>query len=1012
MQPKSYNFWNNLFGWIAFAIATAVYFLTLEPTVSLWDCGEFIAASYKLQVVHPPGAPFFLMLNNLFSILAPDPTWVPILINASSALASSFAVLFLFWSTTYLTKKMFVGDKELADSAQMIVVLGAGMVGALALTFSDTFWFSAVEAEVYALSTFFIAIVFWLMLKWEARANEKDNVKWLILIAYMVGLSISVHLLSLLALPVLAVVYYFKKTPKVTPVGLIGALLAGGGILVVIQVFIIKWIPLIAANFDKLFVNNFGLPFWSGVITFLILLTVGLSFGVYLTAKAKKFILHISLLCVLVITFAYTAYSMVVIRSIAGPSIDMNNPENMFNLLSYINREQYGERPILYGPVFTAQPIDYADGRTQYRKGKDRYKEAGTKTERVYDPSDKMLFPRMVDEREDRVNYYKQRYNLADGEKPSFAQNLHFFFSYQLGHMYWRYFAWNFIGRQNDEQGPVSNYIHGNWLSGISFIDELRLPSQDNLPYFQRINKAHNTMFFLPFLLGLLGAYFHFKRKQRDAFTILYFFLFTGVILCIYLNNPPNEPRERDYTLVGSFYVFCIWIGIGVAGLYELLRSKISGTAAAATASGISLLAGPLLMANQVWDDHDRSKRYTTLDFAKNYLESCDHNGILFTNGDNDTYPLWYAQEVEGIRDDVRIINMQLLSTEWYIESLRRPINNSDGLKLSMGEDKLVKGVRDYAIYVDPQRLGLGNRIDKDKHYPIQQLVDFIASDRESTKVAMRGGTKLHAYPIKKLYIDVDKQKVIDNKVVSPKYYDQIVDRIEFDLKKNTLLRGDIILLDLLANNHFERPIHFAITSGSSAYFNLGDYFQQEGLAYRLVPLSKEAGFRDGGTGFVDTERMYENVMEKFKWGNLPTHDVYIGSVTRRHCNNYRAVFSRLAKALAREGQQEKAIEALDRCQEVIPFDKIPYEFNTLALVEAYYAADAHDKALELGERFYDVLVEETDYYNRQSPEMRRSLNQEIRRNAYAINRMGDMAQRAGQDDFYQKVQNYLNSAL
>ncbi len=992
MNQKRFNFINNILGWVVFGVAAFTYLSTIEPTVSLWDCGEFIAGSYKLEVVHPPGAPFFLMLHRLISMLAPEPRLVPVFINGASGIWSAGAVLFLFWSISLLARKIFIKDEQQINFWQAIAIWGAAATGALAFTFSDTFWFSAVEGEVYALSAFFLSLVFWLLFKWERRAEQPDNLKWIILIFYLMGLSIGVHLLSLLVSPVLAFVYYFRKKDKVDLKGVFISFTAGMLILGFIMVVIIKWIPAIAGKFEILFVNNLGLPYWSGVIFTLLLLFGGLAYGIYRTHIQNKVLWNVIFISIFMVSTGYASYTMVAIRSNADPPIDYSNPDNIFNMIGYINREQYGERPILYGPQFTSEMSGMKNGRKLYIKKNGKYKFIGYKLKPDYDASQKMFFPRMSDTRADRADAYRTWSGMRKNQKkPTFAQNLRFFIRYQLGHMYWRYFAWNFIGRQNDEQGHgkavEGGFLHGNWLSGIKFIDEMRLGSQDNLPYEQRINKAYNRMYFLPFLLGLIGMFFHFRKDSKNAISVLAFFLITGVLLVVYQNSPPFEPRERDYTLVGSFMAYSIWIGFGVLGIIHFLMEKIKAKPQIATVIAIlvGIGAGPVLMASQEWDDHSRAHRFTSRDFGVNYLESCAPNAILFTNGDNDTYPLWYAQEVEGIRTDIRVVNLQLLMTDWYVEQLKGKRNDSEPFKFSFKQEQIVEGVRDYVVYYNNPAL----RIDPKRYYNINEILRFIASDNDQTKVSTYSGTKLDYYPTPRIYIPVDKEAVIKNKVVREELYPRIVDSIKFSIGRRNILKNSLMVLDLIANNKdWSRPVYFAITSGSDTYLGLQNYFQQEGMAYRLVPVKatkEERNNNPAAEGRVDTKIMFDNVMNKFQWGNLTDPRVYIGSVTRRHCYSYRAVFTTLAEALVREGDNEKAIQVLDKCLEVLPENQVPYNINTVQLAELYFLAGATDKGEKLSRRLLEIFTENLDYYLNLKPVFKKSADTEIRRNFYGL---------------------------
>jgi len=1002
MNEKRFNLFNNLIGWIIFFIAACVYLMTMEPTVPLWDCGEFIAGSYKLEVVHPPGAPFFLMFNHLFTALAPNVQAIPKIVNGLSGIESAFTILFLFWTSTLLSRKFFIKDMNNIKSGELLAVFGAAAVGALAFTFSDTFWFSAVEAEVYALSSTITAMVYWLMLKWERRADEPGNLKYIILIFFVMSLSIGVHLLSLLALPVLAFVIYFKKYKKVNAKGVIIAFLIGMLILQFINVAIIKWIPAIASYFEVLFVNSFGLPYWSGVIFFILLLFAALAYGIYYSHKVNKVFLNLALVGTTVILIGFSTYTMVAIRSLSNTPIDYSNPDNIFNMLSYINREQYGERPIFYGPDFTAEVTGYKEGRMMYIKKDGKYESIGRKKNPEFDKTNNSIFPRMGDTRSDRVDGYKSWSGMRKGQKsPTFADNMRFFFRYQLGFMYWRYFAWNFIGRQNDDQGNgkfvvPQGFMEGNWISGIKFIDEKLVGNQDKVPYSQRVNRGYNRLFFLPFILGLLGLYFHYKSNKRDFISTFALFFITGILLIVYQNSPPFEPRERDYTLVGSFYVFAIWVGFGIFMIIDYLRKRMELLPAAGVATVIGLVAAPVLMASQEWDDHNRSHRYTSLDYGLNYLNSCANDAILFTNGDNDTYPLWYAQEVEGLRDDVRVLNLQLLMTDWYVDQLKLKKNNSSPIKFLFNQEQITEGNRDFIPYYPNPSL-----VDTNAFYDINDMLRFIATEDAQYKLQTYAGTSLNYYPTPLMSISVDTAEIVKYKVVRDVYFPRVEKIINFSVGKRNLMKNNLLQLDILAHNLWARPIYFGITSGSETYLGLTNYFQQEGMAYRLVPVRKselENNNSQGETGRVDPVIMYENVMEKFKWGNINDPRVYICSVTRRHAMNYRNIFTTLGRALIFENEKEKAIKLVDKCLEVLPENKVPHDLNSLPLVEIYFMAGANDKGNKLAERLLELNVELLDYFKSLDKKFFKTTEEEVRRRFYALQVLQNIAQRYNQE--------------
>lgn len=944
---------NNLTGWIVFLIAAVVYTLTLEPTTSFWDCGEFISACYKMQIMHPPGAPFFMLTGRMFTLLASDPMQVAWMVNFFSGLASAFTILFLFWTITAFGRKIIEKAGEEVAGGRLFALMGAGMVGALAYTFTDSFWFSAVEGEVYAYSSFFTAIVFWAILKWERVADEADSNRWLLLIAYLMGLSIGVHLLNLLAIPAICFVYYFKKH-EVTRNGIIYTILASLGILVFVQYGIIPGVPTLASKFDLLFVNGLGLPFGSGNAFFLTALVGGIAYAIWYTQKKGKVLLNTALLAVSFIMVGFSSYTMIVIRSHANPSINMNNPSNIFSLVSYINREQYGDRPLLKGPYFTAQVIDQEQGAMKYRKGEDRYEEVGRDIVPIYDPAHSTIFPRAyrrAGTQQRHIDFYKRWLNLRDGQKPTFGQNLDFLISYQLGHMYYRYFMWNFAGRQNDIQGQGLDYERGNWISGIAALDEGRVGPQKDFPPIKMANKGNNVYYGLPLLLGLIGLIYHYRKDQKDFWVVTFLFILTGIAINVYLNPEPLQPRERDYAYVGSFYAFAIWIGLGVMGLWDLLRKKAPETVAAAAVTAVCLVAVPGILAAENWDDHDRSGKYTARDFAINYLESCAPNAIIFTMGDNDTYPLWYVQEVEGFRTDVRVVNLSLLGTDWYINQLRRQINNSPAIKLSIGPEKIVQGVRDYVPFYDRKIQGA---VD------LRQVLQFATSDDASAKLPTQGGEMVNYYPSKRFVIPVDKAAILAQGAVTAADTANLLPVIEWEYPRNAILKNDLIVLDILANNGWERPIYWTVSMGAEQYLGLEDYFQLEGLAYRFVPIYTPS--RGGQTTRVADDIMYENMVKKFKWGGM-NKGIYIDPETSRMTINLRSNATRLAESLLSKGDSARAREVLDVVMREMPHSHVPLMIFNYRMVELYHLAGAPEQANAIAKDMFDMFESEAKYF-------------------------------------------------
>lgn len=996
MDNRQRTLWHNLTGWIIFAIALVVYLSTIEPSTSFWDTGEFIAAAYKLQVVHPPGAPLFLMINRLATLLAPSPEWVAPMVNATSALASAFAILFLFWTITGFGVRL---QNTLKNDSQLpfFTILGGGVIGSLAFTFTDTFWFSATEGEVYALSTFFMAMVFWLMLKWESRAHQKRHLKYLVLIAYLLGLSIGVHLLSLLVIPALAFIYYFKNYRAGWQGGLLTAAI-GLGILGLINFGLIRWFPSLAAKVELIMVNQLNFPFWSGLFLTLVVLTGLLIFGIYWSFTNQRILLNTVFIGLTAILIGYSSYTMVTIRSQADPSIDINNPESVFNLKSYLNREQYGSRPLIYGPYFNADIKAVNKGENRYLKSEDEYENLGRTPEPVYQGDDKTFFPRMGDQtRQSRANFYQEWEDLDKGETPSFANNLHFFFTYQVGHMWWRYFAWNFIGRQNDYRGTGQDFHKGNWLTGISFIDNhlLGLGPHEGLPKKLQSNPARNYLFGLPFILGLVGVLFHFKYDPKRALPILVFFFMTGIGLIIYLNNPPLEPRERDYTSIGSFYAFAIWIGIGAFAILSWINGRWSRIIT--TVAFLILLGLPALMAQVEWDDHDRSGRYFPRNHAYNYLTACDSNAVLFTSGDNETYPIWYLQEVEGFRKDIRVVNTSLLGMGWYQEQLRKPAHGAKGLDFGIPNDK-VKGDQMQRVFYKQHP-----DMDHSKHYDLKRIIAFIASNDKQTKVVSNQGKRQDFLPTKKLRIPVNKQKVMKNGTVEPQNRDQVVRQIRFQYPGGQLSKSDLLLLGFIAENNWDRPVYFSSTAGRSAYAGLSNYFRCDGLTYRFVPIP-EGNDPDDQDGWVNPQVTQQHVLKEFQWGNLPDGEIYVDNVMRKQCRNYRNIFNRLAIRLIENNQYKKAIKVLDKSLEILPREKVPYDLNSLYTVSNYYSAGASDKGKSLAKKLRKAYTEQLRYFLSLDQHQINQVSKGIENKLYSLNKMRQLAKANGQDRFAKQL--------
>lgn len=960
---KQYKRYNNLMGWFTFAIATLVYLLTIEPTASFWDCSEFIASGNRLEVGHPPGAPFFMLMVRFFTLFAPSPQWVPILANSLSALASSFTILLLFWSITYLARRIVNSDTKEFTLTQVILILSSGFVGALAYTFSDTFWFSAVEGEVYATSSLFTALVFWAILKWEEQADESHANRWLILIAYLMGISIGIHLLNLLAIPAIALVYYFRRF-SYSFKGLIYTLAVSALLLVGIMYGVIKGFVVLASKIELVFVNSFGLPIKSGVIFLFVALLGSLAYGIYLTHKKGRVILNTIFVGLTVMLIGYSSYAVIVIRSSANPPMDQNSPDNMFSLLYYLNREQYGDRPLLYGQVFSAQPVAREEGEPTYAPKDGRYVFVRTKDRYRFDPQFEMIFPRMWSNEASHISAYEKWTNFEGRPVkrftrdnvpqtiyvPTFSENLLFFFRYQLGFMYFRYFMWNFAGRQNDLQGH-GEVTKGNWISGIPFIDNPRLGPQDKLPEIYRNNKGHNQYYLLPLLLGIAGLIFHYRKHKNDFWVVMTLFIMTGIAIVVYLNQTPYQPRERDYAYAGSFYAFAMWIGLGVLVVYQLVK-KIKDHPYAAVATGaLCTLTVPVLMASENWDDHDRSGSYVPVDFGYNMLIGCKPNAVLFTYGDNDTFPLWYTQEVESIRTDVRVANLSYLRGEWYIEQMQRKAYQSDPLPLRMTYAQYFTGDRDAIVVYDKIKEPLN----------LDRIVDFILSDSPDSRIQspFNPGKTINYIPSKSLYLSIDREGVLQKVDLPEAYRSRIVDTMVWTLNKEIVLKDGQVILDLLATNRWQRPIYYATTVSSETYLGLDKYFHLEGMMYRILPIQAK---RQWGTGEVNTRDMWENLMERYRFRSLNDPKVYLDENKVRIVSNYRNLFARLANALVDEGKADSAIKVLNRCMELIPPSTVPLNYFALPIIEGYYRAGDTDSALKYSKLMMKQASEAVSY--------------------------------------------------
>jgi hypothetical protein len=1007
----NYKKLNIIVGWFTFLVAAITYMMTLEPRASFWDCGEFITTAFKFEVGHPPGAPLFMIVGRFFTLFG-NAMSAAFWMNVLSALASAFTILFLFWTITHLTKRLFTSENE-PSTGEMIAILGSGLIGGLAYTFSDTFWFSAVEAEVYGTSSFFTAIVFWAILKWENVADEKHSNRWIILICYLAGLSIGVHLLNLLAIPAIVFIYYYKKY-DVTKKGIAYALIISGIILGFVLYGIIPGVVKLATFFERIFVNGVGLPVNTGSFIYLILIIAAIAYGIYYTHKNGKVLLNTIILGLTVILIGFSTYMVVPIRSSAHTPMDQNSPSNAFAMLSFLNREQYGDRPLFYGQYYNS-PLDRNEqtvhSKDEYRVRNGKYVVTNEQSAPNYDKSFCTFFPRMWSKSDPKhEEAYKEWgkikgtrmtfHNPSSGEtetiiKPTFAENLRFFFRYQVNFMYTRYFMWNFVGRQNDIQGN-GNLIDGNWISGIKFIDQARLGNQDNLPSKYADNPGRNKYYFLPLLLGLLGILFQYRsgtQGKRDLWIVTLLFVATGLAIVVYLNQYPFQPRERDYAFAGSFYAFAIWIGMGVAWLYKLLKKFAPETISAVVVTIVSLLAVPVLMASQNWDDHNRSKRTSAPDMGYNYLASVQPNGIIFTNGDNDTYPLWYNQEVEGVGVDKRVCNLSYLQTDWYVNQMQRKAYTSEPLPISFKYDQYVQGTRDVVYIMEDPRL-------KGKSIELGKALEFIKDDNPRTKITQYDNA---AYlPVKKLYMVVDKKAVISNGVVAPKDYDKIVDTMFIDIPGSYIAKDQLMILDMLYTNNWKRPIYYAISVGADKYLSLDKYFRLEGLANRIVPiLSKSSGYQ---RGFEDTDLMYDNFMNKFRWGGIKLPGVYADENNRRMLTNMRNNFSRLAEALLREGKKEKCIKILDKCIEEIPANKVPYDYFSVQIAKVYLNAGEKEKAIKLIRDMSKEFSDELNYFFSFNKKDYPSFDDEMRSNLYFLNELQTVVEKSGNTELQSQI--------
>ena len=969
----SFKTLNNITGWLVFGISAIVLGMAAERTGSLWDCGEFISGAYKLQVVHPPGAPIFLLVGRLFawagSLFSDNPSNIAFAVNLLSALCTAGAAMFVCWSTTILARLALDGRGHEPVGGHALAVAGAGLVAGLTTAFTTSIWFSAVEGEVYAMSTFFTAMTLWAVLKWYNLPDTADADRWLVFAFYSTALSIGVHLLSLLTFPALAMFYYFKKAKQPTVWGTLTAAGVGVVFIVAIQKLIIAGIPAFWASFDKLLVNSFGLPFYSGIIPVLLIFGGAIWLGLRQARKTGNGLLQRLVVGIGLVVIAYFSYGMVIIRASANTPINMNDPSDPMRLLPYLNREQYGERPLLRGPHFDARPSGIKSEERYGRVG-DHYEVVDEKVDYEYSSNDQSLFPRMGDPSQGRPALYRRWIDKPSGV-PTLGDNIEFFWKYQLGWMYWRYFMWNFAGRQNGEQGYFSwDPSAGNWISGISFIDEARLGNQKELPDFQKNNQARNKYYLIPFLLGLFGLFFHYQRRPQDFAAIMALFIITGIGIIVYSNQPPNEPRERDYVLAASFFTYAIWIGLSVLAIFDLLTNRLRLSEIAGGAAGTVLaLSAPLLMVTQNWDDHSRSEHYASRDYASNFLNSCEPNAIVFTYGDNDTYPLWYCQEVEGIRTDVRVVNLSLIAVDWYINQLRRAVNNSPAIEMSIPQEK----IRGYKRVQTPYYAPGGER-----EMTLAQVLGFIAEDH---KLPTQGGRDFDSYlPTRRIAIPVNKAAMVANKLIEPND-STILDTIRFNLgDRDYLIKDDLAILDIINSNFSKRPIYWAVTCREDKLLGLDDFLQLEGLTLRLMPRrvpSASDSYGIIGSGGVGTDVAYKNIMEKWRWGNFDQKRLFVDRSYMPSLQTMRVVFIRLARQLVLEGKKDKAIALVDKYFEVFPQYNFPYDQFAAFLADVYFRAGANEKASAKIREIAQTMAEQLRFYQSLSPDFQKGYKQE-----------------------------------
>lgn len=1011
---------NNLVGWGVFLIATIVYFLTMEPTVSWWDCGEYISTAYKLQVGHPPGAPTFQLIGRFFSLFAfGDVTKVAMMVNIMSCLCSSFTILFLFWTISMLAQKIWMRDGEQASADNKLAVLAAAAIGALAFAFTDSFWFNAVEGEVYAMSSLLTAITFWVILKWEKMSDEPNHYRWLILIAYIIGLSIGVHLLNLLTIPAVTYIVFFKKYKfswkGFVWTGLIAVTLTG-----FIQVILVPAIVSLAGKFELFFVNTLGMPFNFGTIFYFVFIIALIIWGLWYTTRKNKPVWNTIILSFMFILIGYSSFFMLVIRANANTPINENEPKDAISMLSYLKREQYGSWPLLYGPYYMAKPYDMTDGTPIYYKDhkKEKYVEVAKNFgQYVYDDNVQTIFPRMwngskktftttyeryIDKSKMRVATQKRPNGTSERVMiPTFGQNLRFFIDYQCGWMFWRYFMWNFVGRQNDTEGQ-GEIEHGNWVSGIGFIDNPRLGNQKDLPRSMQ-SPSHTEYYFLPLILGLVGLFYQLKYDPKNCWVVFLLFFMTGIAIIMYLNQTPYQPRERDYSYAGAFYAFAIWLGFGVLGIINGLKKMIGNQRVATYIAMVCCLFVPILMAAQGWEGHNRSGKTSALDWGKNYLTALPENAVIFTRGDNDTFPLWYVQEVEGYRTDVRVCNFMLSSGYWYVHQMGRKIYDSEKLPLSLTPAQYDNGIH--------ENVKIENVFDGPVE--LKDAIDFVRSENPRTKATTVSGEKVDYFPARKLKLTVDKEKVLANGIVPVSMKDEIVDEIVWTIpdKVEYLTKNELMMLDFFATNNWERCVYFTSLSDISNILGIDKYLHQQGLSHRFMPVLAPDYYKGAGGVFVDGS--YDLLVNNSRWGRINEPDVTVDPETSRNTSFVKMAYMRLAQSLVNRERYDEAIAVMDKCQYFFPDEKIPYGFYYEGYFpELYYKAGALEKGDDVLMKISKNSIDELRYYTTLKPKFIEYYKDDVRAALSLVNTMADCAKRYKRYDIQKHLDEKVNEYL